>query len=140
MAAPEGEMRNYNKSLIQYAKGLRKNATPWERKLWYLFLSRYPQRFQRQKTIDNYIVDFYCAKVKLAIELDGSGHYTEEQIKYDSKRTNVLKSYGIKILRFCNNDIDTKFESVCATIDMVVNKSLLPTASPSAPSTEGEEE
>ena len=64
-------MKPYNKSNIPLAKNLRKNMTPWERKLWYEFLRDYPIRFQRQKSIGKYIVDFYCAKAKLIIELDG---------------------------------------------------------------------
>lgn len=51
--------------------------TPWERRLWYLYLRGYPLRFQRQKAIDNYIADFYCAKAELVVELDGLGHYSE---------------------------------------------------------------
>ena len=57
--------------------------TPWERKLWYEFLRSYPVRFQRQKAIGNYIADFYCAKARLVVELDGGGHYTPEQIEKD---------------------------------------------------------
>ena len=64
-------MKVYNKENIPLAKTLRKNMTPWERKLWYDFLRNYPTRFQRQKTINNYVVDFYCAKAKLVIEVDG---------------------------------------------------------------------
>ena len=55
-------MRQYNKANIPLAKELRKNMTPWERKLWYEYLRYYPIRFQRQKAIGNYIVDFFCAK------------------------------------------------------------------------------
>ena len=82
-------MLKYNKDLIAYAKELRKNMTPWEMKLWNWFLREYPIRFQRQKVIDNYIVDFYCAKARLVIELDGGGHYTDEQMQYDATRTKI---------------------------------------------------
>ena len=78
-------MKEYNKSNIPLAKTLRKNMTPWERKLWYEFLRSYPVRFQRQKAIGNYIVDFYCAKAGLVIELDGGGHYTAEQMEKDAQ-------------------------------------------------------
>ena len=57
----------YNKNLIPRAKELRKNATPQENELWYKFLRTYPFRFQRQKTIGQFIVDFYCHEVKLAL-------------------------------------------------------------------------
>ena len=96
--------------------------TPWERKLWYCFLSRYPIRFQRQKAIDRYIVDFYCAAAKLAIELDGSGHYYEAAKQKDEERSKVIEQYGIKIIRFCNTDIDKRFYEVCCVIDDTVKK------------------
>ena len=72
--------------------------TPWERKLWYEFLREYPIRFQRQKAIGNYIVDFYCAKAQLVIELDGGGHYTIEQAEKDALRTKELESLNCKVL------------------------------------------
>jgi len=62
-------MKVYNKENIPLAKVLRKNMTPWERKLWYNFLRNYPVRFQRQKAIGNYIADFYCAKARRFLNL-----------------------------------------------------------------------
>ncbi|MGN0520440.1 MAG: endonuclease domain-containing protein [Candidatus Fimenecus sp.] len=117
-------MLKYNKDLIAYAKELRKNMTPWENKLWNWFLRDYPIRFQRQKVIDNYIVDFYCAKARLVIELDGGGHYTGEQMQYDANRTEILEKYGLKILRICNLEIDNNFYNVCEYIDREVKQSL----------------
>jgi very-short-patch-repair endonuclease len=107
----------YDKRLIPHAKALRKNMTPQERKLWYEFLSKYPVRFQRQKVIDHYIADFYCSSAKLIIEIDGGGHYTEEKQRYDQKRTEVLESYGVHVLRFSNIDVIDNFEGVCFEID-----------------------
>lgn len=117
-------MKKYNKDNIPLAKSLRKNMTPWERKLWYEFLKNYPVRFQRQKVIDNYIVDFYCAKAALVIELDGGGHYTDEQTEKDLRRTKDLESMNLTVIRICNTDIDRNFDSVCEYVDMKV-KSLL---------------
>ncbi|MGN0555057.1 MAG: endonuclease domain-containing protein [Candidatus Fimenecus sp.] len=117
-------MLKYNKDLIAYAKELRKNMTPWEMKLWNWFLRDYPIRFQRQKVIDNYIVDFYCAKARLVIELDGGGHYTEEQMQYDANRTEILEKCGLKVLRICNLEIDNNFYNVCEYIDREVKQSL----------------
>ena len=94
--------------------------TPHERKLWYMFLKNYPFRFQRQKTIDHFIVDFYCHKAKLVIEIDGSQHYSEEGKAYDEERTAALESYGLKVLRFSNTDIDRNFSGVCEAIDLAV--------------------
>ena len=130
-------MKEYNKANIPLAKTLRKNMTPWERKLWYEFLRYYPIRFQRQKAIGNYIVDFYCAKAKLIIELDGSQHYEPD---YQEKvRTKELEGMNLIILRICNLDIDRIFSGVCEYIDLNVKKSLPQSASLTAPSSEGAE-
>ena len=113
-------MKEYNKSNIPLAKTLRKNMTPWERKLWYEFLRDYPVRFQRQKAIGNYIVDFYCAKTRLVIELDGGGHYTTQQAEKDAFRTKELEGMELTVLRICNSDIDRNFRGVCEYIDLAV--------------------
>lgn len=113
-------MKAYNKANIPLAKELRKNMTPWERKLWYDFLRNYPIRFQRQKSIGNYIADFYCAKARLVIELDGGGHYTEEQTQKDDLRTAELKAMNLTVLRICNLDVDRNFSGVCEHIDLTV--------------------
>ncbi|MBQ8202828.1 MAG: endonuclease domain-containing protein [Clostridia bacterium] len=130
-------MKKYNKSNIPLAKVLRKNMTPWERKLWYNFLRNYPLRFQRQKSIGNYIVDFYCAKARLVVELDGGGHYTSEQIKKDNIRAKELEKMTLTVLRVSNLDIDRNFNGACEYIDLAVKKSLPQSALLTAPSSEG---
>ena len=110
----------YEGNLIKNAKVLRKNATRHEKHLWYDFLNTYPVRFQRQKTIGNYIVDFYCHKAKLIVELDGSQHYIDNIREADTQRTEILSQKGLKILRFSNSDIDKNFRGVCETIDICV--------------------
>ena len=132
-------MKEYNKSNIPLAKVLRKNMSPWERKLWYEFLRYYPVRFQRQKSVGNYIADFYCAKARLIIELDGGGHYTEKQIKKDKIRTEELEKMNLRVLRICNLDVTQNFEGVCEYIDLEVKKSLPQSATLTAPSSEGAE-
>ncbi len=107
----------YEKALVSNAKHLRKDMPKQERHLWYDFLSKYPVRFQRQKTIDKYIVDFYCHKAKLVIELDGSQHYSDVGSESDKQRTKILNQYGLTVLRFSNIDIDKNFEGVCIAID-----------------------
>ncbi len=102
-------MKEYNKENIPLAKALRKNMTPWERKLWYEFLRNYPIRFQRQKAIGNYIADFYCAKSSLVVELDGGRHYTNEQMEKDRVRTKEIEEINLMVLRICNLDIDRNF-------------------------------
>ena len=113
-------MKEYNKANIPLAKVLRKNMTPWERKLWYEFLRNYPLRFQRQKAIGNYIADFYCAKARLIVELDGGGHYTPSQEEKDAVRTKELEGMNLTVVRICNSDIDSNFAAVCEHIDLVV--------------------
>ena len=74
-------------------------------------------KFTRQRIIDNYILDFYCAKIKLAIEIDGSQHYDEVGVIKDKERTTVLNNYGISVLRFTNREINNQFEAVCEYIN-----------------------
>jgi len=118
------DMKDYNRANIPLAKELRKNMTPWERKLWYTFLRSYPVRFQRQKAIGNYIVDFYCAKARLVIELDGGGHYEPQQLTRDAARSRTLERMELTVLRFSNLDIDQNFNGVCQSIDLAVKRSL----------------
>ena len=114
----------YNNKMIPRARELRKNATPQENHLWYDFLRKYPVRFQRQKTIDGFIADFYCHAAKLVIELDGSQHSAPDAAAYDKARTEALNKYGLEVLRFSNRDIDTKFQTVCRQIDYTVTRRL----------------
>ena len=131
-------MKAYNKANVPLAKKLRKNMTPWERKLWYEFLRQYPIRFQRQKPIGNYIADFYCAAVGLVVELDGGGHYSQAEREKDKTRTKELECMKVKVLRICNLDIDCNFSGVCEYIDLTVKSlSLRLAAGKPAPSSEG---
>ncbi len=114
----------YNKNNIPLAKKLRKNATPQENHLWYDFLAKYENRFQRQKVIGDFIADFYCHKAKLVIEIDGSQHYFEENMLKDEFRTEILEGYGLKVIRFTNRQINTSFKAVCEYIDLVVKASI----------------
>ena len=96
---------------------LRKNQTKEENHLWYDFLKTYPIQFRRQYQIGCYYADFYCYKAKLVVELDGSQHTEENQIRHDTERTAFLESQGIKVLRFYNTDIWKNFSGVCEMID-----------------------
>ena len=121
-AKRRGENMKHNTQNESRARQLRKDMTPWERKLWYCFLKDYPVRFQRQKCIDNFIADFYCFQAKLVIELDGGGHYDPETQKRDETRTKIIEGYGLKVIRFCNLDIDKNFYGVCTVIDNEVKR------------------
>ena len=95
----------YNGSLKTNVKKLRQNMTTAEKKLWYEFLRGYKYRFVRQKIVGNYILDFYCQKLKLGIEVDGETHFDYKNEEYDKKRTFELAKLGIEIIRFWNNNI-----------------------------------
>ena len=110
----------YDRRLNGRAKELRHEMTPQERKLWYAFLRDYPIKIYKQRVIEFFIVDFYCAEAKLAIELDGSQHYTEQGKCYDEERSQILRAYGLKVLRFSNRDVDRSFDSVCAQIHNII--------------------
>ena len=96
---------------------LRKRMTPQEKHLWYDYLRTSPVKFYRQRSIAGYIADFYCSKLKLVIELDGSQHYTAEGKSYDELRTQIINTLGVRVLRFSNYDIDHHFSQVCKTIE-----------------------
>ena len=113
-----------NNNLLDNAKKLRKNMTPQEKRLWYDYLRQYPVKIYKQRIVDNYIVDFYCHKAKLVIELDGYSHYTDEGKKEDYNRTEKLKQYGISVLRFSNSDVDNNFDCVCNKINMMIQSKI----------------
>ena len=115
---------NHNSKLTSRAQSLRKTMTKEERRLWYEYLHNYPVRFRRQVTCGNYILDFYCAAAKLAIELDGSQHFDEFAIKKDAERTSFLESYGLNVIRIPNNELNENFYEVCEYIDFVVKQAL----------------
>jgi very-short-patch-repair endonuclease len=95
---------NNRLELKQNRKDLRNNLTPAEAKLWTLLKSKQlgGRKFRRQHSVGNYILDFYCTAEKLAIELDGAHHFTEDGMKYDEVRTAYLNSVGIRVVRFEN--------------------------------------
>ncbi|MBQ3111399.1 MAG: endonuclease domain-containing protein, partial [Firmicutes bacterium] len=114
----------HNTQLVPLAKQLRKNMTKEERHLWYDFLRDYPVRFMRQRVIGRYIVDFYCARAKLVVELDGSQHFEDANAEKDAERTAVLAGYGLQVLRIANNEVNQNFRGVCEYIDAAVQEKL----------------
>ena len=114
----------YNKSLKESAKILRKNMTEQEKKLWYMYLKNYPVKFYRQRIIETYIVDFYCSKAKIVIEIDGNQHYTVEGKNYDEIRTEIINRYNIEVIRIKNHDIDKKFYDICRFIDNIITNKI----------------
>jgi very-short-patch-repair endonuclease len=106
----------YNQKLVSNAQALRKNMTPEEKHLWYDFLKMLPYNVRRQHNIENYIVDFYIAKKKIVIEIDGIQHSLEKNKEADEKRDKVLADWGISVLRYSNDSIRNNFNSVAEDI------------------------
>lgn len=93
--------------LKTFRKKLRNNATPAEATLWTMLSGKKLEgrKFRRQHSVANYILDFYCPSEKLAIELDGQGHFETTQAEYDRERDLFLNHCGIKVLRFENKEV-----------------------------------
>ena len=123
-----------NKNLTKIAQYLRRNITKEEHHLWYDFLKNYPIQFNRQKIIGNYIVDFYCHKAKLIIELDGSQHFEEIEEENDISRTNFFRRLDLEILRIPNNEIWDNFEGSCEAKNFFVTTRINPHQSAEADS------
>jgi len=111
----------YNPNLKETARLLRKNMTPAEKKIWYGYFKTFEHPVLRQRPIDNYVVDFYCPKYKLIIEIDGDNHFTEEGKIYDQVRTATLEQYGLKVIRFQNHDVMKNMESVIKRIEEIMD-------------------
>jgi very-short-patch-repair endonuclease len=115
-------MQPYNQKLIINSRTLRSEMTDAEQLLWKRV--RFKQvrglPFYRQKPLLAFIVDFYCPKAKLVIELDGSQHFEEAHRVADAERDGALTGLGLRVLRFDNRQVLTEIESVMAEIDGVV--------------------
>jgi very-short-patch-repair endonuclease len=114
----ESKMLKYNKKLKEFSRVLRKKMTDAERKLWYRIRMKQIKglQFYRQKPIGNYIVDFYCPKAKLVIELDGGQHYLKTGEEKDKIKDNYLSGLGLKVLRFSDVDVLRDIDSVLEKI------------------------
>ena len=108
--------QTHNPALRPFAQKLRREMTREERHLWYDFLKPLPVRFNRQKVLGAYIVDFYCATAHLVVELDGSQHYEDDGAAADRVRDEYLSGLGLRVLRYSNLEVNRHFESVCADI------------------------
>ena len=110
----------HDRNLTSKAQELRRNMTKEERRLWYEYLRNYPYRFRRQVAFGHYILDFYCAAARLAVELDGSQHFDPEGMQRDQDRTAFLERNGICVIRFSNADVLQNLRGVCQSIDLAV--------------------
>ena len=109
------------------ARHLRKEETKTEKMFWKEIRgNQLGVKFRRQHPIDIFIIDFYIPKIKLAIEIDGSGHNTKEGKDYDKMRTEYLESKDIKVLRFWNSEIEKDLENVLEKIKKEINRKSKP--------------
>jgi very-short-patch-repair endonuclease len=115
----------YNSKLIPRARNMRKEMTPAEKHLWFNCLLNAPYKFRRQRPIGNFVVDFYCAELKLVIEVDGDSHFSEQGLAYDQERTQFLESRGLCVLRFTNDEVlyqtEAVKEKICGECDPSVS-------------------
>ena len=113
-----------DQDILERARTLRKNCTPAEKLLWERLRARKLRgyNFRRQHPIFSYILDFYCHKAKLAIEIDGEQHEETQVKEYDTKRVIHLKKQGISILRFKNSEVSNDINSVQQQIEEFLNK------------------
>jgi len=121
----------YTPDLVPFAKKLRNNMTMGEISLWReLKNKKLGVRFSRQIPIDNYIVDFYCKELQLALEVDGSVHFIEGQQEKDTIRQNRLEYLGVRFIRFSDSDVKDNLNEVLEEIKkMILN--IKPTPNPS---------
>ncbi len=118
---PKNPIIPYNPKLKAYARELRKNSTMPEIILWKGIKSRaLGVQFHRQVPILNFIVDFYCHEIKLAIEIDGSSHIGKEN--YDTYRQEAIENYGVTFIRFTNKEIGNEMFSVSLALEEIVAK------------------
>ncbi|MCH7673398.1 endonuclease domain-containing protein [candidate division KSB1 bacterium] len=105
-------------------KQLRNNPTEAEQKLWQYLKEKQVSgvKFRRQYSVDAYILDFYSPSLKLAIEVDGPSHLTSRGIEHDENRTTHIEGFGIRILRFTNDDVYENIEGVIFRINEVVQE------------------
>jgi len=112
---PPGELPP---KLVEHPRSLRKNLTLAERKLWRLLRDRrlIKCKFRRQHVVGSYILDFFCSKADLAVEVDGGQHGLPEQAEYDRRRDEFLKVRGVTVLRFWCNEVLNNTNNVMAEI------------------------
>jgi very-short-patch-repair endonuclease len=118
--------KHFNKLVEKHKRRyLRNKATPAEKLVWIYLRKRQVKgfRFLRQYSVDQYVIDFYCPELKLAIELDGDSHFeSEEAIEYDKIRQQYIEQFGICFLRFKNIEVYQNLDKVFGKIESKVEK------------------
>ena len=133
--------RDHSRRLLGFARVMRHQSTDAEKELWLLLRDRKLNgfKFRRQYPVAGYVLDFYCIKSRLAVEADGGQHGDPARIVYDQKRTETLERFGIRILRFWDNDILQSPDAVLGDIHRTLVLATEPSPRPS-PGVPGEGE
>ena len=109
--------------ILQHAREMRHPQTPAEATVWrYLRNRNQGFKFRRQHAIVRFIIDFYCAELKLCIEIDGDTHVEIDQQEYDTARTEYLELLGRKVIRFTNEDVRYNIQGVVHAIREICNE------------------
>ena len=111
----------YNKNLKNPARGLRKEMTLTEKKLWFQFLNTIEPKVHRQRAMGNFIADFYIPKAKLIIEVDGEVHIDDKAKAKDLERTWYFNNQGIEVFRITNDQVINNFKKVCKSIRQFID-------------------
>ncbi|MDB5331440.1 MAG: hypothetical protein JWP03_2591 [Phycisphaerales bacterium] len=116
--------RDNDRRLLRFAKELRESSTDAERKLWSLLRGRKLAgfKFRRQYPVGGYILDFYCIRANLALELDGGQHSQPDAVAYDLRRTQCLAELGVRVLRFWDHDVLKDPDAVTNTVFRVLSE------------------
>jgi very-short-patch-repair endonuclease len=124
-------MFHYERHLRAYSRSLRKDMTDAEMKLWSRIRGKQLRgvQFYRQKPLGGFIVDFFCPKAKLIIELDGGQHYSAAGLAKDETRDGFFKKAGLKVLRFSDREVFERLEAVLEKIDAYVSSQISPSPS-----------
>jgi very-short-patch-repair endonuclease len=124
--ATKHQAKMYNKLILKpRRRELRQSTTPAEIKIWNIIRNRKINnlKFIRQYSVGFYILDFYCPKIRLAIEIDGGQHNDPDQKEYDEERTKYLNNLDIKVIRFWNSDVIKNIEGVYQVVVASVQNS-----------------
>ena len=105
-------MKPYNTTLVPRARAMRREMTAAEKHLWFTCLKCSGYKFRKQRPFGRFIVDFYCAELKLIIEVDGDSHFSDQSIAYDAERTLFFESLGLTVLRFTNAEVFEQMDGV----------------------------
>ena len=109
--------------IFSNARELRNKLTPSEQVFWLRLKEQFPKyKFRRQHPISIYVADFYCHKLKLVIEIDGSIHDSEKAKLNDRRRQQNLENLNLTVIRFTNDQVKNEIESIFEMISSTINK------------------